>query len=404
MARPGLDRRRLLQGGAVALGGAGVGWTAASAIEPEAAGGATNAPVVSQPLPGNRIEPFHGAHQAGIATMAQAHLALVGIDLAPGVGRDDLARMMRLLSDDAARLTRGAPPLADNEPELADLPARLTVTFGFGPRVMNHLLDGDGLAPLPAFGTDALQEHWGQTDVAVQICADDPTTSAHARRMLLKDSAAFGTVRWIQHGFRNASQMTPVSQTPRNLMGQVDGTVNPAEADPDFASLIWSNRADLNGGTFMVVRRIRMHLDTWDEVDRTSREAVIGRNLDNGAPLSGTREDDTADFGATDSLGLPVIDPVSHMALATAQTAGERMLRRPYNYTVPDPDQPGGEDSGLIFLAYVADVDAQFNAVQRRLASSDRLNQWITHIGSAVYALPPGAAEGEFVGQHLLES
>lgn len=389
----------------MALGGASAGWTAASAIgsdEPEPAASGSGA--VSQPQAGNRIEPFHGAHQAGIATTPQAFLSLVGLDLAESMGREDLQRMMRLLSDDVARLATGEGALADNEPELADLPARLTVTFGFGPRVMSDLLSGSGLDPLPAFSTDALQDRWGQTDVVLQICADDPTTMAHARRMLLKDSEAFGSVRWIQHGFRNAEAMTPAGQTPRNLMGQVDGTVNPAEADPDFASLIWSDRADMAGGSFLVVRRIRMLLEEWDEVDRTSREAVIGRNLSNGAPLTGTREFDVADFTATDEIGLPVIDPASHMARATAHKTGERMLRRPYNYTVPDPSQPLGEDSGLIFMAFVADVETQFNTVQRRLAAQDRLNQWITHIGSAVYAVPPGAAEGEYVGQRMLEA
>ena len=152
----------------------------------------------------------------------------------------------------------------------------------------------------------------------------------------------------------------------------------------------------------MVVRRIRAEMETWDKVDRTGREAAVGRRLDTGAPLTGRSEFDEPDFAATDSVGLPVIDPASHVARARSADPRQRMRRRGYNYTVPDPSRRTGEDSGLVFIAFVADVDAQFVPVQQRLAESDRLNEWVTTIGSAVYFVPPGAPEGDFVGQGLL--
>ncbi len=403
-------RRHVLHSGAAALGGIGAGWTAAAAALPDTdpapptGGTATGTSGEAAPPLGGRTVSFHGPRQSGVATPPQSHLALLGLDLAPGVGREGLTRLMRLLSDDAARLTRGLPALADTEPELAGRPASLTVTFGFGPRVMREVLAGrpGQVEDLPDFATDELDEAWGQTDVAVQICADDPLTVTHARRMILKDSRAYARMRWVQDGYRYAQGTVPDGTTMRNVMGQVDGTSNPVEADPDFDALTWSSEAGFTGGTFMVVRRIRSEMETWDKVDRAGREAAVGRRLDTGAPLTGTSEDDVPDLEAVDADGLPVIDPASHVALARSTDPGQRIVRRGYNYTVPDASQPTGEDSGLVFVCFAADVAAQFVPVQRRLAQSDRLNEWVTTIGSAIYAVPPGAAEGEFVGEGLL--
>ncbi|TIC86782.1 Dyp-type peroxidase [Nocardioides sp. GY 10113] len=415
---PRWDRRSMLRTGAAAFGGAGVGWSA-SALLPSEASAATSAAgetLTLAPPAGSETAPaVVGRHQAGVTTPPQAHLALVGWDLRARRSRESLRRMMRLLTDDARRLAAGRAALADTEPELAAYPSRLTVTFGFGPRVMRELSTVDaGLEPLPAFRGDALDDAWGQTDVVAQICADDPITLAHARRMLLKDARGFAEVRWIQEGFRTARGTAPAGASMRNLMGQVDGTVNPDPAEPDFDGLIWADgeagggaggRAGgeaFAGGTFLVVRRIRMDLEGWDRVDRRGREEVVGRRLDNGAPLTGEHETDAPDFNATTSFGFPVIDPASHIARARSSDPVQRFLRRPYNYTVPDPSRPTGEDSGLLFLAYAADVARQFVPVQRRLSEMDRLNEWTQAIGSAVYAIPPAATDDGYVGESLL--
>lgn len=404
---PRWDRRNVLRTGAAALGGAGVGWSASAAVAATAAGpaAADGSTRVVGPSPGAETAPAVGRNQAGIATPPQAHLALVGWDLRGG--RDQLARMMRLLSDDTDRLAAGRPALADTEPDLAGHPSRLTATFGFGPRVLRELVPEarrPRLDELPSFRRDRLEERWSQTDVVAQICSDDPLTLAHAKRMLLKDARPFADVRWIQHGFRTARGTVPDGTTMRNLMGQVDGTVNPAEADPGFASLVWARSpAPYDGGTFLVVRRIRMELDRWDRVDRVGREVVVGRRLDTGAPLTGRRERDEPDFSATDRFGFPVIDPASHIARARSTDPTERFLRRAYNYTEPDPRRTTGEDSGLVFLAYAADPARQFVPVQQRLDDLDRLNAWVTTIGSAVYAVPPAAPQGGYTGQSLLE-
>lgn len=400
--QPNLSRRRLLAGGAAVAGVAGAAaWAGSEYTRPS---GPTTF--------GADVVPFHGVHQAGIETPAQAHGAFIGLDLVGESGRDvreGLQALLTLWTTDAQRLTQGVPALADTEPELALRPARLTVTVGFGPT----LFDKAGLArlrppsarPLPALPVDRLEPRWGGTDLLLQICADDPVVLAHATRVLVKNVRTLAAERWRQIGFRTARGADRDDVTARNLMGQVDGTVNPVPGTPDFADVVWDQAGPqpwMAGGTLMVLRRIRMELDAWDELDRGSRELVVGRKLDTGAPLTGQYEQDPVDVGMMRD-GITVIPPNSHVALAHQRNPDERFLRRVYNY---DERPAAGEtsNSGLIFATYQRDIDRQFLPVQRRLAEFDAMNRWITPIGSAVYVIPPGAQPGEYLGRSLLEA
>lgn len=394
-----VNRRRLLTGGAAALA-AGAALTQC--------GAAQSATPVADGF-GGVVEPFHGTHQGGITTAPQAHALFVALDLTPDAGRsarETLAAVLKLWSADAARLTQGRPALADTEPELAGRPARLTVSVGLGP----ELFDRIGLAhrrpptviEMPAFRTDRLDPAFCGGDVLLQICADDPMVVAHTSRVLLKNVRAMTRQRWRQSGFRHAHGADGSGRTMRNLMGQVDGTANLRDA-AEFDRFIWDAGADqpwFAGGTILVLRRIRSEMDTWDELDRASKEFAVGRRLDTGAPLTGTREDDVPDLGAQVN-GIPVIPPNSHIALARHHNDDERFLRRPYNY---DDPPPAGitTDSGLIFASYLRDPARQFIPVQQRLAEADAMNQWITTVGSATFAMLPGVAEGGWLGQTLL--
>ncbi|MFG3437620.1 Dyp-type peroxidase [Nonomuraea sp. NPDC047897] len=385
----GISRRALLAGGAAALPltVAGTG-DRASATTDDAA--TAHSPTV---------EPFDGVHQAGIATRPQAHAVFLGLDLKPGSGRDAISRLMQLLTDDARRLTQGRPALADTEPELATDPARLTVTFGFGPGLFRAAKVDSPVAPLPPFTVDKLDDRWSGGDLLVQICADDPITVAHALRMVVKDARSFTRVRWTQRGFRRRAGVGSTGETQRNLMGQLDGTVNPT--DLDRAVWIGQGPEGMRGGTTMVLRRIRMNLETWDAADRPAREFTIGRRLNTGAPLTGRAERDEPDFARLNTLGFPVIPEYAHIRRARVDDPGQRILRRPYNYD--DGLTAGGtSDSGLLFAAYQADVERQFVPVQRRIAEGDLLNEWITPIGSAVFAIPPGCAADGWIGDRLL--
>lgn len=396
---PGLTRRGLLGGLALGAGGlavgAATGYTVAAAPPPE---------TESTQL-GTTVEDCHGLHQAGIATALQSSGTFVALDLGGHVDRDALVRMMRLLSDDIERLTDGRPALADPQPELAEVPARLTVTVGFG----MGLLRAAGLADeapawlregLPTFSIDRLRRAWSGGDLLFQVAAEDPVTVSHAVRVLLTDSRPFASLRWVQSGFHRPANTAPSGMTGRNLMGQVDGTVNPQPGTADFDQVVWvpsdGTPAWLRGGTAAIVRRIRMDLTTWGGMDEVAKEEAIGRRLSDGAPLTGGTEFTAPDFEATDANGFPVIPGTAHIRLAHAQSPQERILRRPYNY------DGGSEDAGLVWAAFMADPLAQFVPIQRRLAKLDVLNVWTTPIGSALFAVPPGFRAGEYVGQTLL--
>ncbi|SHN43053.1 Dyp-type peroxidase [Cryptosporangium aurantiacum] len=399
-----MNRRGLLTGGAAAVGGALVG--AATAV---AASSDEPAPVVRMKDVdyGHAIEPFHGRRQSGVDTRPQAFASFVGFTLKPGTDRAALGRMLRLLTDDAARLTQGRPALGDTEAELALLPARLTVTFGFGP----GLYEAAGLAArrpasavdLPAFAIDRLQARWSGGDLLLQICADDATTVAHAQRMLIKDARPFAAVRWVQRGFRRGRGVESDGATHRNLMGQLDGTVNPVVGSPSYDPAVWVRDGPvwLKDSTTLVLRRIRMEIETWDKLSRTDKELAVGRKLDTGAPLTGEREHDEPDFTAVDSVGLPVMPNFAHVTRAHVSDERLRILRRPYSYD-GEPDAAGVPDSGLIFAAFQADIAQQYVPIQKRLAEQDLMNQWTTPIGSAVFAIPPGCAEGGWVGEQVL--
>lgn len=423
----GLSRRSVLTGGVGAVVGGGLVGGVVGGVAGGAAGfvgrGALDdddkatpdwRTVADSRVVGAATEPFHGTRQSGITTPPQAHAAFVGFDIAGGATRAEIQGVLRAWSQDAARLTTGRGGLADLEPELAADPARLTVTIGFGPGLFDALRMPERrpswLRQLPAFPQiDQLEDRWSGGDLLLQICADDPLVVSHAARILASGVRGVAEQKWSQRGFRKAVGTDPSGRTQRNLFGQIDGTVNPTE-DVDADQILFSDGSSPDGqaqrwmrdGSSLVLRRIRMTMDTWEEIDRTSRELSVGRRVDTGAPLTGVAEHDPADFEAVNEVGLPVIPPESHMARARQRDRGEAMLRRPYNYD--DPPQPGQmSNSGLLFTAYQADPVRTYVPVQRRLAEQDALNTWTIPIGSAVFALPPGAPEGGYVGQGLFE-
>lgn len=395
MSEPRRVRRRdLLTGGAAATVGAGV------AIGTGSLRDTSQSPRSGVGRATPTMYPFNGRHQAGVTTPPQQFAALVAYDLRDGNDRDSLRRLMRIWTDDIDRLTHGEAALSDTEPELARHPAGLTVTVGYGSGFFTAAgleeRRPSWLRPLPAFQVDRLRVDWSHGDLVVQVCADDQLTVAHTVRLLTKDARTFCTTRWRQSGFRGPAGGGHAST--RNLMGQVDGTRNPTAG-----RLVWcgDDSGWLRDGTSMVVRRIAMHLDTWDELDHTAREQVIGRRLSNGAPLTGAHEHDEPDLDAVDDDGLPVIASFAHIRRARTGQPTQRFLRRPYNY---DEAPTGGRstDTGLIFVTYQADVDLQFVPVQRRLDDSDLLNRWTTPIGSAVFAVPPGCRRGSYLGAPLV--
>jgi dye decolorizing peroxidase len=390
----------MLAAGAALLGGAAAGAVAASALEGDQAA----------PSPGTfgaDLVPFHGEHQAGVDTPQQAHTWFVGLDLREGQQVPDVRRLMSLWTDDAARLAAGRPALADLEGELATTPSRLTITLGLGAGFFSALgleeQRPQSLRPLPPFAVDRFDGRWPATDLLLQVGSDDLLTVSHAVRVLTREARSFVRPVWVQRGFVRSRGVVADGTTPRNLMGQVDGTSNPVPGTAELDRTVWSTEGPAwwHGGTMLVLRRIRMELDTWERLGRTDREMAVGRRLPDGSPLTGGGERAVVDLEAVGPDGLLVVPELAHVRQAKARTESERMLRRGYTYD----DSPGTgsvSDVGLLFAAYVADVDRQFLPVQRRLEQADLLNKWTTPVGSAVYSLPPGVREGGTWCERLL--
>ncbi|ANI94073.1 putative deferrochelatase/peroxidase EfeN [Dietzia timorensis] len=241
----------------------------------------------------------------------------------------------------------------------------------------------------------------------IQACADDPQVAVHAIRNLARMGFGVVGVRYSQLGFGRTASTTSAQRTPRNMFGFKDGTANIKSDDVGaLDSQVWAQSGDgpswMDGGTYMVTRRIRMDIEAWDRANLTEQERVIGRDKREGAPLGQAVEFDEPDFAMTTGR-QPVIPEDSHVRLAHPDTnSGTRILRRGYNFT-DGSDGFGHLDAGLFFICFQRDPVAQFVPLQRRLSRSDALNEYITHTSSGVYACPPDLAEGQWWGQELLE-
>lgn len=339
-----------------------------------------------------------GKHQAGIALDLQAHARFIAFDVPKSVTKQDLAKWAELITDDIRRLTRGEPVLADPAGEFAGHPSRLTVTVGFGPKLLKRLgvQAPNGFIELPAFKVDRLTPEYSDGDILLHVAADDPLTLFHASRALTRDTESFAKLRWVQEGFANASGVKKPGTTQRNLMGQVDGTDNPEFGTQQFNDLVWikDGPAWAVGGTQLVLRRIKMNLDTWDRLSTEQKEGVIGRKLSNGAPLTGKKERDLPNFDAVDENGIKVIPPFAHIRKAAGKL-GQQFFRRPFNYEVP------GQEAGLLWTAYCSNLTEQYIPIQTALDEGDLLNLWTTPVGSSVWLIPGGFGESEFLAEGL---
>ncbi|MEW1750918.1 iron uptake transporter deferrochelatase/peroxidase subunit [Streptomyces angustmyceticus] len=408
-AAPERNRRHFLG----ALAAAGVAGTAVGAGGAVWKAGRDSEPQEVAPTElGRRTVPWHGTHQAGITTPAQARLTLLALDLAGNAGRTALARLMRAWTEAAARLTAGVPVPGDDASALGSGPSSLTLTFGFGASMFTKTglqrQRPEQLAPLPAFPGERIDHARSDGDLLLQVCADDALVCFHAARSLIRLARGTATVRWQMSGFTRSPGVAPLAKsTPRNLMGQLDGTRNPEPADPGFAGKVFVGAGDrpvwLRGGSYLVMRRIRMLLDAWDGIDTDRQQRVIGRHKDTGAPLSGGGEHTPPHYGKRTPHGEPVIPVDAHIRLAAPEfNAGAAMLRRGYSYD--DGQRDDGPDAGLLFLAWQADPRRGFLPVQRRLAQRDALNRFIRHEASGLYAVPGGCRPDEYIGQRLLEA
>ena len=411
----GISRRRLL------------GWTGAGAAVAgvgAVSGYALGRSEPSAPQPGHDVVEFRGTHQAGIVTPSQDELYFTALDLT-STGRATVQRMLSRWTAAAERMTRGlemaengALPLdretapADTGEALGLPPASLTVTVGFGPTFFDKLGITDRrpseLVDLPPVRGDRLDPTRTGGDICIQACANDPQVAVHAVRNLIR--IGFGTiaVRWAQLGYGRTSSTSTQQSTPRNLFGFKDGTNNLKAEEPDLLDEhVWVQQGDgpdwMTGGSYLVARRIRMHIETWDRAPLNEQEMIVGRTKGTGAPLGGSGEFELANYRSIDANGTPVIPVNSHIRLASADSLnGIKILRRGFNF-VAGADDRGHLNAGLFFICFVRNPQTQFVPMQQVLAEKDAMTEYLQHTGSAVFACPPVVREGEYWGQRLLE-
>jgi deferrochelatase/peroxidase EfeB len=401
-------RRRFLTGAALAAAGAG------------AVTLGSDSTVRAAETPAGRFE-FEGAHQQGITTPVQSAAAFVALDVT-ATNRAELVELFRTITQQARFLTKGgdppnlgisAPP-ADNGVLGPTVPADgLTVTLGVGASLFDHRFGLQSRKPATLttmsdapFPNDFLQSAVCDGDLLLQLCANHSDTVIHALRQITKVTRGGMQIRWRQDAFHSPPRPTG---TPRNLMGFKDGIANPNTHSPQLMrKLIWAEGGVngepqwTTGGTYHVVRLIRMLIEFWDRIDLREQEQIIGRRKATGAPGTGGTEFTPPDY-LKDPEGEAILF-TAHIRKAnprTAKTNDSRILRRGYNYD-NGIDLNGELDQGLAFAAFNQDLERQFKTVQRRLINEPLVDYIEPFGGGYFFALPGVTSSADWLGRTLL--
>ena len=391
-----MDRREFLKKAGIGGAGLALGLSGASAFFANKEHGS------KQIADGQEEISFYGKHQAGITTPMQKNIYFVVLDLRT-TDKNELIQLFKDWTDYSQKLVNGnlvkkdgsnalLPP-SDTGETVGLNPYRLTLTFGVSASFLTKL----GLEKkrpklfrdLPAFPKEQLREQYTGGDIVIQACADDEQVAFHAVRNLIRKGRNKVTMKWSQSGFAAIGDRM---ETPRNLFGFKDGTAN-VTTEKDFDKVVWADSNDwMKNGSYMAVRRIIMHLETWDRTNLQEQENTFGRYKESGAPFGKQNEFDEVD------LSLLPVD--SHVRLA--KEVDLPILRRSYSYSDGIDPKTGQFDAGLLFIAFQKDPDS-FVKIQTNLGADDKMNEYVTHIGSGLFACFGGVKEGGYIGQDLFE-
>ena len=391
-----MDRREFLKKAGIGGAGLALGLSGASAFFANKEHGS------KQIADGQEEISFYGKHQAGITTPMQKNIYFVVLDLRT-TDKNELIQLFKDWTDYSQKLVNGnlvkkdgsnalLPP-SDTGETVGLNPYRLTLTFGVSASFLTKL----GLEKkrpklfrdLPAFPKEQLREQYTGGDIVIQACADDEQVAFHAVRNLIRKGRNKVTMKWSQSGFAAIGDRM---ETPRNLFGFKDGTAN-VTTEKDFDKVVWADSNDwMKNGSYMAVRRIIMHLETWDRTNLQEQENTFGRYKESGAPFGKQNEFDEVD------LSLLPVD--SHVRLA--KEVDLPILRRSYSYSDGIDPKTGQFDAGLLFIAFQKDPD-RFVKIQTNLGADDKMNEYVTHIGSGLFACFGGVKEGGYIGQDLFE-
>ena len=399
-----ISRRDFLKKAGIAGAGVAVGATGVGAIMSSLFGN------VAEQFEGKDEISFYGKHQSGISTPVQKNVYFAVLEL-HSENKEEVKEMFKEWTDYTEKMMKGeliAPelknhllPPVDTGETVGLNPYRLTVTFGISPSFLDKLkLDSkkiEEFKDLPHFPRDQIKERYKGGDICIQACADDAQVAFHAVRNLVRKGRTLITLKWSQSGF------LPIGngkETPRNLFGFKDGTENPKNEN-DFNNIVWYDKDNwLKDGTYMVVRRIQMHLETWDRTNLQEQENTFGRYKESGAPFGEKDEFAVIDINKKEPDGNPVLPIDSHVFLA--KKAETKICRRAFSYSDGINEISGQFDAGLLFICFQKNPE-QFIKIQNSLGNEDKLNEYITHIGTGIFACFGGIRKGEYIGQKLFE-
>ena len=361
--------------------------------------------------PSKNQYPFYGQHQAGITTPAQKHIYFMVVDLHT-TDLETIKEMFQTWTEYSANLTKGEPvqPYGTNgyvppkdTGEAASLDAsHLTLTFGVSPSFFDKLgiskLKPEGFKDLPHFPRDQMRAEYTGGDICIQSCADDPQVAFHAVHNLVRVARSHITMKWSQSGFNSFERQ----DTPRNLMGFRDGTANLPEGK-ELDKIVWyQGNGWFKDGSYLVARRVQMHLETWDRTSLNEQQNTFGRYRPSGAAYGEKHEHDPVDINKTDAKGKPLMPDDSHVFLA--KKAGVPLLRRSFSYASGVDPKTGQFDAGLLFISFQNDPES-FIKIQNMFGNVDKLNEYITHIGSGLFACFAGVKnKDDYLGKALFDA
>jgi deferrochelatase/peroxidase EfeB len=411
-----LSRRHFLTAAAAGTAAFAAG---CSTSEPDASDDSTTAADNPTTRPPAYLD-FEGAHQTGIAHPGNEHGILAAFTVTAD-DRAELRDMFRLLTGEARHLMSGTP-YEDRNPSFPPLytgavgnpapPADLSVVVSVGASLFD---DRYGLADrkprelvtMPFLANDRLDPQRSHGDVLLTITSAHEDIGLFALRQLMRINRGTMALRWMLDGYNRRTSAAPGEAGLRNLMGFVDGTANlDLTSDEVMDRYVWVASGDdepawTAGGSYHVVRVIRMFVEFWDRTRLSEQEAIIGRRKDNGAPLDGRVETDVPDYAADPDGDATPLD--AHIRLAnprTAETQDDLLLRKGLSFS-RGFDRDGQLDQGLAFVSFQRRL-RQFLNVQSRLAG-EPLEEYILPEGGGFYfALPGVVGADDHLGRALV--
>jgi deferrochelatase/peroxidase EfeB len=422
-----VSRRRFLAGGLAGTAVAGLGGAAAAGCS-DARSGTPGAPGGDAGLASAgagsasasaRYMPFRGPHQTGITHPANEQGLLAAFTVMAD-DRDELRETLRSLSTESERLMSGEP-YEDRNPAYPPLhtgavgnpppPADLSVVVSVGASLFDDrygLRDRKPLAleRMPFLANDRLDPARSHGDLLLTITSAHEDVNLFALRQLTRATRGTMALHWMLGGYNRRTRAGRGEAGKRNLMGFVDGTSNLDPADdrvmdryvwvqPDDGEPAWTA-----GGTYHVVRVIRMFVEFWDRTRLSEQESIIGRRKESGAPLGGEVEADVPDYTGDPDGAVTPRD--AHIRLANPRrpdTEGDLIFRAGLSFS-RGFDGDGQLDQGLAFVSFQRRM-SQFLNTQARLAG-EPLEEYIVPEGGGFYFALPGVMDGGgFLGEDL---